>query len=118
MEGAMPCDTRLKRGQTIQQRATEIRKVVDILAKGLTSGKIKPKIGPQGAITFTGLSEQERDGVTDSCAYRRLMATGSAMALQAIARAETLAGRSVDRQMVAQGYHSHDGGITWSSHKH
>jgi hypothetical protein len=45
------------------------------------------------------------------------MATGSAMAKTAIARAEALAGRSVNRQAVAQGHHSHDGGATWHQHK-
>lgn len=113
----MPCDTRLKPKQTIQQRAAEVRQVVAALASGLASGRVRAKIGPQGAIAFDGLTEAERDGVTDACAYRRLMASGSATALQAIARAEALAGRPVSRQMVAQGAHSHDGGATWHAHK-
>jgi hypothetical protein len=113
----MPCDRRLKRGQTIQQRANEIKKVVSTVSSGLVSGKIKPKIGPQGQITFTGLADNERDDVTDACMYRRLLATGSPMALAAIQRAEMLAGRSVDRTLVAQGAHSHDGGRTWHAHK-
>ena len=62
---------------------------------------------------FSGLTEEERDGVTDACAYRRILVSGSQLALQAIARAEQLAGRGVNKQMVAQGYHSHDGGQTW-----
>jgi hypothetical protein len=115
----MPCDTRLKKGQSISQRADEIRKVVARLSQGLLSGAVKVKIGPQGAIAFQGLSETERDGVTDACAYRRLMSTGSALAIQAIARAEQLAGRSIDKRVVASGIHSHDGGITFhGSHKH
>lgn len=113
----MPCDTRLKKNQTIQQRAAEVRTVVDNLARGLATGRYKAKVGPQGAIAFTGLTDEERDSVTDACAYRRLMASGSPMALQAIAKAEALAGRSVDRQAVAVGAHSHDGGRTWHAHK-
>ncbi|MDE2426310.1 MAG: hypothetical protein KGO96_10440 [Elusimicrobia bacterium] len=113
----MPCDRRLKRGQTIQMRAAEIRRVVELAARGLSSGKVKAKVGPQGAIAFVGLTDAERDGVTDSCMYRRLLTSGSALALQAIAAAEALAGRSVDRQLVAQGAHSHDGGATWHNHK-
>ena len=31
-----------------------------------------------------------------------------------IARAEALAGRTVDRKVVAAGVHSHDGGTTWN----
>jgi hypothetical protein len=111
----MPCDTRLKRNQTIQQRATEVREIVARLAAGLISGKVTARVGPQGAIAFAGLTDTERDGVTDACAYRRLMAstTVSALAKAAIARAEQLAGRSVDKQALAHGHHSHDGGASW-----
>jgi len=109
----MPCDTRLKPRQTIQSRKAEIQKVIERLSKGLTSGAIRVKVGPQGGIAFIGLSTEERDGVTDACAYRRLMVTGSSLAKAAIARAEQLAGRTVDRMAVAQGVHSHDGGHTW-----
>jgi len=48
--------------------------------------------------------------------YRRLMATGSALAKAKIAAAEALAGRAVSRQALANGVHSHDGGRTWGSH--
>lgn len=113
----MPCDRRLRAGQTIQQRAEEIRRVVSTLNTGLISGRIKAKIGPQGAIAFVGLSDAERNNVTDACMYRRLLTSGSAIAMQAIARAEILAGRSIDKQLIAQGHHSHDEGQTWHSHK-
>ena len=110
----MPCDTQLKPKQTIQQRAEEIRRVVERLSVGLTSGRVKAVVGPQGGITFVGLTEEERNRVTDNCLYRRLLSTGSALARAAIARAEQLAGRTVDRQAVAQGLHSHDG-VHWHS---
>lgn len=113
----MPCDTRLKPKQTIQQRAEEIRRAVAGLSVALASGQIKPRVGPQGAIAFEGWDATERDGVTDACAYRQLMVSGSALAKAAIARAEQLAGRSVDRRVVAHGAHSHDGGHTWHEHK-
>jgi hypothetical protein len=32
-----------------------------------------------------------------------------------IAKAEQVAGRSVNRQVVGQGVHSHDGGESWHS---
>lgn len=54
-----------------------------------------------------------RDGVTDACMYRRLMATGSSLTKAAIQRAEQIAGRSVDRKVIANGVHSHDGGRSW-----
>lgn len=113
----MPCDTRLKTNQTIQQRAAEVRATVEALKTGLITGRIKAKVGPQGAIAFVGLTERERDGVTDACAYRRLLASGSALAIQAIKRAEQPAGRGVDRSVVAHGAHSHDNGVTWHDHK-
>jgi hypothetical protein len=109
----MACDTKLKPKQTIQQRAVEVRTVVERLSLALTNGTVKPKVGPQGGITFVGLTDEQRDGVTDACAYRRIMATGSALAKAAIARAEQMAGRTVDRQALAHGVHSHDGGHTW-----
>ena len=109
----MPCDTRLKPRQTITERKAEVAAVVARLSALLTAGTVKPVIGPQGAIAFQGLTDEQRDGVTDACAYRRLMATGSATAKAAIARAEQLAGRSVDRAALAHGHHSHDGGQTW-----
>ncbi len=109
----MPCDTVLKPQQTKQERRAEIRKTIMEWSAGLASGRVKAKVGPQGALTFLGLTETERAGVTDVCAYRHIMIFGTALAKQAIARAEALAGRSVNRQVVATGVHSHDGGQTW-----
>jgi hypothetical protein len=110
------CETRLKPRQTLAARKDEIRRMIARLSEGLVSGRIKAVIGPTGAIAFDGLTETERDGVTDACAFRQLMIMGSPLARAAIARAEQLAGRSVDRQAIATGWHSHDGGTSWSSH--
>jgi hypothetical protein len=112
----MPCDTKLKQGQTIQQRAEEVRAATARLAADLAAGRVKPKVGANGAVVFEGWAAQSRDNVTDNCAYRRLMAGTSTLAKLAIQRAEQLAGRSVDRRVVNSGVHSHDGGKTW--HKH
>ena len=113
----MPCDTKLKPRQTIQQRAEEIRRMVANLAQGLAANRIRVQVGPTGAVAFVGLTDQERDGVTDACAYRRLMATGSPLAKAKIAAAEALSGRSVNREAIAHGHHSHDNGRTWHTHK-
>lgn len=113
----MPCDTRLKPRQTIQQRADEVRRAVSTLDKLIAAGQVRVKVGPQGAVSFSAWSDSERDGVTDACAYRRLMVTGSALAKAKIAQAEQMAGRSIDRQVVGHGVHSHDGGHTWHDHK-
>ena len=113
----MSCDTRLKSRQTIQERAKEVREAVERLAVALATGRAKVVIDKAtGAVAFTGWDATSRDGITDACAYRRIMATGSAMAKMHIARAEQLAGRTVNKQAVAQGLHSHDGGSTWHRH--
>ena len=112
----MPCDTRLKAGQTISERKVEIKASVDKLAAALAAGKVKPVIGAKGGIAFPGWAEGQANGVTDNCAFRRLMSSGSALAKMAIERAEMMAGRKVDRQAVAQGLHTHDG-INWHDHR-
>lgn len=114
----MPCDTRLKPRQTIQQRAAEVRRAQQKLEAALAAGRIKPLIDKAtGGIAFPGFAEADRDGVTDACIYRRVMSSGSTFAKLAIQRAEQLAGRTVNRQAVGQGLHSHDGGATWHHHK-
>jgi hypothetical protein len=113
----MPCDTRVKRGQSLQQRATEVRDVVAKVGAKLASGQVRVKVGPTGAVALEGITDQERDDVTDACIYRRIMASGTALAKMAFQRAEQLAGRTVNRQSLAHGHHSHDGGVTWHDHK-
>ena len=114
----MVCDTQYTRpNQTLTERKKEISETVAELSKALAAGTVKPKIGPQGAIAFDGWTK--RAGITDACAYRRIMATGSALAKAKIQAAELLSGRSVNKQAVAQGVHSHDGGRTFHpGHKH
>jgi hypothetical protein len=110
----MPCDTRLKPKQTISQRVTEVKQVVSNLNAMIAAGKVKPIVDKRtGAIAFQGLDDSVRDGVTDACAYRRLMVTGSSLTKVAIERAEQIAGRTVDKKALTQGHHSHDGGKTW-----
>jgi hypothetical protein len=110
----MPCDTRPRRkDQTLTQRKEEVRQTVLGLDKLLASRRVRPVVGPQGAITFVGWAKEERNDVSDACAYRRILSTGSALALAEIAQAEALAGRSVNKQALAVGVHSHDSGNTW-----
>jgi 4-hydroxy-L-threonine phosphate dehydrogenase PdxA len=110
----MVCDTRARvRGQTLTERKAEVKSAVDKLAALLAANKVTAKVGPQGAVTFTNWENPERSFVSDACAYRMLMATGSAAVKMALARAEALAGRPVNKQALAQGVHSHDGGTTW-----
>jgi hypothetical protein len=113
----MPCDTRLRQGQSISERKVEVKKAVSVLDKLIAAGQVRVKVGPQGAVAFSAWADNERAGVTDACAYRRLMITGSALTKAKIAQAETMAGRSINKQVVGQGAHSHDGGHTWHDHK-
>jgi hypothetical protein len=110
----MVCDTRPRRkGQTLTERKAEVNNAVKKLEALLASKRVTAKVGPQGAISFAGWQEADKDGVSDACAYRRIMSTGSAMTRMEIARAEALAGRPVDKTAIAHGHHSHDGGSTW-----
>ena len=109
----MPCDTRLRQGQTLDNRKAEVRSAIQALQAALATGQAKAIVSrATGSVAFRGWPQGEAARVTDACAYRLTMATGSALAKQAIARAEALAGRTVDRAALTQS-HSHDGGVTW-----
>ena len=109
----MPCDRKLKPQQTLQQRAQEVRAAGLRIDKLVAADQVVVTVGPQGAIVFTGLSEAQRDGLTDACIFRRLTTSGSATTRRKLAEAEKRAGRSLDRRVIAQGTHSHDGGASW-----
>jgi hypothetical protein len=116
----MACDTRLiSPNQTLSERKAQVKEIIAFTDELIRKSKVKIVVDKRtGAIAFTGMTDAERGGVSDACTYRVIMATGSVLAKQAIARAEQLAGRGVSRQALAAGHHSHDGGQTWSSHKH
>lgn len=111
----MVCDTKpFRRGQSLEQRKAEVKKIVYDVNSLISTGKIKPVVDRKtGAVAFQGLDENLRGGVSDACIYRRLLVSGSSLAKAALQRAELVAGRSVDKQMLAQGVHSHDGGASW-----
>lgn len=109
----MACETMRKPKQTLAERIDEIKKAITLLDARLKKRQVRVVVGPQGAVAFTGWTEADRGGVTDACAYRRIMVSGSALARAEIARAEQIAGRAVDRKVVGQGTHSHDGGCSW-----
>ena len=110
----MPCDTiPLRQGQTAQDRAKEIRSAQDRLESLISAGTVKPIIGRTGGVAFKNWTAQDRAGVSDVCAYRALTRRGSSALRMAMIRAEAMAGRTPDRQAIAAGLHSHDGGQTW-----
>lgn len=111
----MACETVRKPKQTIEERIAEIGRAVAALEKKIMAKTVKVVVDRKtGAVAFDGWEgAAERSDVTDACAYRRIMATGSALTRAEIAKAEQLAGRSVSREALARGHHSHDGGRTW-----
>lgn len=109
----MPCDTLRMMNQSMSERVEEVRTAAQKIDKLLAERKIGVKVGPQGGVVFTGLSDFDRTRMTDACIYRRIIQSGSAAAKMAIARAEQLAGRTVSKVTVANGVHSHDGGASW-----
>lgn len=108
----MPCDTY---DQTPQRKAT-VKSAVERLAAALAAGTVTAIVGANGAIAFKGWKGEERAGVADVCAYRKLSAANSPELRKALARAEVYAGRKIDPQAIAAGMHSHDDGRTWSKH--
>jgi len=116
----MACETQLQnKNQTLSQRKAQVKDIIAFTDELIRKRKVGIVVDKRtGAIAFTGMTPQERGGVSDACTYRMIMATGSALAKQAIMKAELLADRGINKQALAQDVHSHDGGQTWSSHKH
>ena len=106
----MPCTNQ----QSTPQRRSEVKDAIARLGSALAAGTAQVVIGASGALAFRGWNNSE--GVSDLCAYRALAATNSPALRRAIARAEVVAGRTLDARALAAGTHSHDGGTTWSTH--
>lgn len=112
----MACTSILKQGQTLQQRMTEIDRALKRLEQYLATGVVQLVIGPNGAVAIRGWNPKDRDGMTDVCTVRSLMATNSQPFKMALLRAEAISGKKMNPQMIGQGVHSHDGGRTWGKH--
>lgn len=107
----MPCDSK---PLTQPQREAQVD-ALKRLEAALAAGGASVQVGPQGAVAFRGWTEADRSGLSDVCAYRRLLAGNSAALRRAVARAEVVAGRKVDARAVGAGIHSHDGGGSWNA---
>jgi hypothetical protein len=106
----MACTSQLSPAQTLAQRMAEVDRALKRLAQQIASGKVQLKIGPTGSIAFQGWADNDR--ISDTCAYRALLVSGSWELKQAVMKAEAVSGRKVNPQAVAAGHHSHDG-HTW-----
>lgn len=109
----MPCASRLQKGQTLEQRMSQVDQAMKRLERYLQTGSVRVQIAPNGAIAFAGWGD--RDDISDVCAYRSLAATNSWALRQAVARAEAQQGRKMNPHAVAAGWHTHDG-QNWSKH--
>lgn len=109
----MACEMQIRKEQTLEQRKDQIREAMKKVLAALVNKRVSIKVGKNGGIAFSGLTEEERADMTDACIYRRIMASNNTLAKMAVAQAEQIAGRQVDRVAVAHGLHSHDGGQTW-----
>lgn len=107
----MPCF--LRPNLTELEKQDQARALVR-LEEAIGAGKVSVVVGIMGSVAFKGWDDNA--GISDLCAYRKLMADGSPALRRALARAEVSAGRSVNYQAVNSGLHSHDGGRTWSKH--
>lgn len=108
----MACESYRKPRQTEAERKAEIAKALQDLEKRIASGLATVKVGPQGAVTFSGW--ENRSGVTDACAFRALSQSWTFK--ESLRKAEIAAGRKVESAKVLAGVHSHDGGKTWGKH--
>jgi len=104
----MPCDTRLRANQSLAQRMSEVDQALTRLKTQLSNGRVRVTLGPRGEMAFAGWND--RDNVSDVCAYRALTAQNSWELRRAVAAAEAMSGRKLNSAAVVSGVHSHDGG--------
>jgi len=110
----MACLSALQPNQTLVQRIAQVDAALKRLEQYIQTGTVRIGISRQGAIVFQGWND--RDSITDVCAFRSLQATNSWVLRQAILKAEGMSGNKVNPKMVENGTHSHDGGKTWGKH--
>ena len=113
----MSCDLMLRPRQTAVERKAEVKKAITQLDKLIAAGQVSVRVGTdgiaKGAVAFKGWADNERSGVSDACALRQLMVSGSAQTKLKLMQAQQMAGTNFNRQTLAHGVHSHDGGDTW-----
>jgi len=109
----MACMSALQPNQSLAQRMTQVDQALKRLEQYIQTGTVRIGISPQGAVTFAGW--QDRDGISDVCAFRSMTATNSWVLRQAVLRAEGMSGRKVNLKAIEAGIHTHDG-KKWEKH--
>jgi hypothetical protein len=110
----MACLSTPKKNQTLSERIKEVDSALKRLEQYLQTGTVRVGIGTNGALVFNGW--QDRDGISDVCAFQSLSVQNSWVLRQSILKAEGMSGRKVNPKAIAAGYHSHDNGHTFSKH--
>lgn len=105
----MPCLT--------QPAATPAKKALqktalERLVAAIGAGSIKVVVGRGGSVAFGGWRDDQREGISDLCAYRAI--ANAPAVRRAIFRAEAMSGHKIDPRAIASGLHSHDNGASWS----
>jgi len=112
----MPCFTNTN--VTVAQKAKMLT-ALEQLQKSIGRGTVTIVVSKlNGAVAFNGWRAEDREGLSDICAYRALMSSPN-MAPElrnALRKAQIMAGTPVSTRAIASGLHSHDGGSTWSRH--
>ena len=106
----MPCTSQANLSADQARRMSDAIKRLE-MALGNNSASLV--IGAAGSIAFKGWNDKE--GVSDLCAYRALASSNSPALRRAVMRAEAL-GTKINPRAIAAGMHSHDGGQSWGHH--
>jgi hypothetical protein len=108
----MPCLTNPT--VTVEQKAKQ-RGALERLRESIGAGRVQVVVGKgNGAFALKGWADNDREGVSDVCAYRALLNTPEMR--RAIQRAQAMSATPLNQQAIAGGLHSHDGGKTWGRH--
>lgn len=105
----MPCIT--QKNLTPVAKARQVT-ALQRLAAAVGAGTVKLVVGRSGSVAFAGWKDDEREGVSDLCAYRAI--SHAPEVRRALMRAEAMSGNRMDPRAIASGLHSHDSGSTWS----
>ncbi len=96
----MPCTTQ---ANLTAIQATRMQDAIERLNRALGDNTATLVIGAGGAIAFRGWNE--REGVSDVCAYRKLASSNSANLRRAIMRAEAISGCKLNRGIALRRSH-------------
>ena len=108
----MPCITNVN--LTAEKKVRQ-RKALEALRARLADGSVEAVVAKRtGAFALKGWRTEDREDISDLCAYRALM--NAPEMRRAVMRAQAMSATPINQRTIASGLHSHDGGATWGSH--